>query len=113
MLSYFVSLTISLLNILFLLVFLLPFHQKIVLNFVSLTISLKTLFLLIFLNSKFLFKMASSSSYNIEDMMDEKFDQIFDQQFETLFIHNDDRQEVSRSKKKWAYIERQWEQGHM
>ncbi|KAL0736556.1 hypothetical protein Bca4012_012766 [Brassica carinata] len=56
--------------------------------------------------------MASSSSYNFEEM-DERFDQIFDQQFEKLLIQNENRLEASRSKKKRAYIERQREQGHM
>ena len=40
-------------------------------------------------------------------MMDERFDQIFDQQFENLLSRNEDRQEASTSKKKRAYIERQ------
>ena len=57
--------------------------------------------------------MASFSSNNIEDMMDETFDQLFEQQFEQLCSHHDDRQQASRSKKKRAYIERQREQGHM
>ena len=55
----------------------------------------------------------ASSSDNFEAMMDERLDQIFDQQFENLLIHNEDRQEAPRSKKKRAYIERQREQGHM
>jgi len=38
---------------------------------------------------------------------------ISDQHFENLLIHNENRQEASRSKKKQAYIERQREQGHM
>ena len=57
--------------------------------------------------------MASSSSNNIEDMMDDKFDEIFDQQFEKALMHNVDRREALRSKKKRAYIERQREQGHL
>ncbi|XP_048609380.1 putative nuclease HARBI1 [Brassica napus] len=57
--------------------------------------------------------MASSSSTNFDDEMDEKADQIFDQEFQNLFIHHENRQEASRSKKKRAYIERQREQGHM
>uniref|UniRef100_A0A0D3EB20 Uncharacterized protein n=1 Tax=Brassica oleracea var. oleracea TaxID=109376 RepID=A0A0D3EB20_BRAOL len=59
------------------------------------------------------FLMASSSSTNFDDEMDEKFDQIFDRQFENLLIHHENRQEASRSKKKRAYIEKQREQGHM
>ena len=53
--------------------------------------------------------MASSSSTNFDDEMDEKADQIFDQEFQNLFIHYENRQEASRSKKKRAYIERQRE----
>uniref|UniRef100_A0A0D3BTK1 DDE Tnp4 domain-containing protein n=1 Tax=Brassica oleracea var. oleracea TaxID=109376 RepID=A0A0D3BTK1_BRAOL len=56
--------------------------------------------------------MASSSSNNFEEI-DERFDQIFDQQFENLLIHNDDLQEASKSKKKRVYIKRQREQGHL
>ena len=56
--------------------------------------------------------MASSSSNNFDEM-DERFDQIFDQQFENLLIHHENRQEAPRSKNKRAYIERQREQGHM
>ncbi|KAL0805842.1 hypothetical protein Bca101_098333 [Brassica carinata] len=57
--------------------------------------------------------MASSSSTNFDDEMDEKFDQIFHQRFQNLLICHENRQEASRSKKKRAYIERQREQGHM
>ena len=56
--------------------------------------------------------MASSSSNNFDDT-DERFDQIFDQQFENLLIQNENRQKARTSKKKRAYIERQREQGHM
>ena len=38
----------------------------------------------------------ASSSNNIEDMMYEKFDQVFDQQFENLFIHHDDHQNAGK-----------------
>lgn len=45
--------------------------------------------------------------------MDDKFDEIFDQQFEKALMHSVDRREASRSKKKQAYIKRQREQGHL
>ncbi|KAL0759520.1 hypothetical protein Bca101_075670 [Brassica carinata] len=57
--------------------------------------------------------MASSSSHDLDNMMDETFDQLLEQQFEQLSIHYEERQNASRSKKKRAYIERQREQGHM
>uniref|UniRef100_A0A0D3A6U6 Uncharacterized protein n=1 Tax=Brassica oleracea var. oleracea TaxID=109376 RepID=A0A0D3A6U6_BRAOL len=57
--------------------------------------------------------MASSSNNNYEDMMEERLDQIFDQQFENLLTRYEDRQETSTPKNKRAYIERQREQGHM
>ena len=41
--------------------------------------------------------------------MDKRFEQSFDQQFENLLIHHGEHEEVSRSKKKQAYIERQRE----
>uniref|UniRef100_A0A0D3EHY1 DDE Tnp4 domain-containing protein n=1 Tax=Brassica oleracea var. oleracea TaxID=109376 RepID=A0A0D3EHY1_BRAOL len=53
--------------------------------------------------------MASFSSNNIEDMMDEKFNQAF----EKLLSHHEDHQNAAKSKKKRAYIERQREQGHI
>ena len=42
----------------------------------------------------------ASSSDNFEAFMDERFNQIFDQQFENLLTHNEDRQEAPTSKKK-------------
>ena len=39
--------------------------------------------------------MASSSSNQFEEM-DEKFDQIFDQQYKNLFINHGDRQEAAK-----------------
>ncbi|KAL0671247.1 hypothetical protein Bca4012_033951 [Brassica carinata] len=44
--------------------------------------------------------MASSSSNEFEEMMDERFDQIFDQKFENLFNHNEDHQQASHQKKR-------------
>ena len=55
--------------------------------------------------------MASSSQNTFEESLDDTFDQYFDQTFENFTIGH--QEETRKQRKKWSYIERKREEGHI